>query len=107
MKNEKVNLIDGTYSIDEAAELVNAIINAAKNCHQIKNLSSQVRFDIEDETAIRNICSLEKERDKFKQIVSHARSQNKNLILRSELTLCIDGDVIKLNNSEEITREAM
>ena len=50
-KTETLMLIDGSFTIDEAKEIVVNIIFSKIIFHNVKNLSSQERFGKDDEIA--------------------------------------------------------
>lgn len=84
-KIEKLKLIEGDFSYEEAKEILMNIFSAKIKYHEMKNYSSQERFGKDDETAKIRIPELEKEIDKVKNLVLDAASNNNRLIITSEI----------------------
>ncbi len=88
MKNSNsLNLIDGNFTVDEAEEILTNIFLAKIHYHEAKNFSSYERFGKRDEIALTRIPQLKKELEKVLQIISHAKLNNKNLAISSEISL--------------------
>ncbi|PKP39869.1 MAG: hypothetical protein CVT98_00205 [Bacteroidetes bacterium HGW-Bacteroidetes-15] len=93
MKNtEKLTLIDGNFTSDEAKELLSKMISSKINFHNIKNWSSQERFGKDDEIAQKRIPVLKKEMEKLQAILSEAKTNNKRLIVSSEINIKLIGE---------------
>jgi len=88
-KIEKINLIEGTFSNEEAKEILVNIFSTKINYHEMKNFSSHERFGKYDETAKKRIPELKKELEKISKIISEAKLHNKNLIIKSEITIAL------------------
>jgi hypothetical protein len=86
---EKLNLIEGRFSDEEAKEILMNIFSTKINFHNIKNLSSQVRYGTDDETANKRISELNKEIEKLSLIISKAKSENKKLEITSEIRVSL------------------
>jgi hypothetical protein len=86
---EKLNLIEGRFSDEEAKEILMNIFSTKINFHNIKNLSSQVRYGTDDETANKRISELNKEIEKLSLIISKAKSKNKKLEISSEIRVSL------------------
>lgn len=81
----QLNLIEGQFTATEAKEiLVDVFINYI-NFYKLKNFSSQIRFDQDDDFAQNRILILRNELEKFESIVSEAKLLNKKLIIKSEI----------------------
>lgn len=90
MKNtEKLNLIDGVFSQSEAKEILMSLFKSKINFHNIKNWSSNERFGKDDEIAQERIPKLKEEIEKLQLILSEAKTQNKNLIVSSEINIIL------------------
>ncbi len=90
---EKLILIDGEFQQEEAREILMNVFSTKINFHQFKNFSSQERFGKEDETAIRRIPALKLEVLRLEKMLADAKSKNKKMIVRSEITISyVDAD---------------
>lgn len=93
MKNiENLTLIEGTFSHDEAKEILGNIISSKINFHNNKNWSSQERFGKEDETAQKRIPALKKEMEKLNAILATAKDNNKKLVISSQIIISLSND---------------
>jgi hypothetical protein len=89
-KIEKLNLINGNFSSEEAKEILMNIFLTKVRFHEVKNFSSLVRFGIDDETAQIRIPQLKKELEKVLKIVSEAEAANKKMIITSEINISLE-----------------
>lgn len=90
MKNtEKLNLIEGDFSYEEANEILSNMFSSKINFHNIKNWSSQERFQKDDEIAQKRIPALKIEMAKLQTILSEAKANNKRLVVNSEINITL------------------
>jgi hypothetical protein len=68
------------------------MISSKINFHNIKNWSSQERFGKDDEIAQKRIPVLKKEMEKLQAILSEAKTNNKRLIVSSEINIKLIGE---------------
>ncbi len=88
-KIEKVKLIEGNFSDEEASEILMSIFYAKIHFHEMKNFSSQVRFGKDDEIAKKRIPALKKETEKMLKIISEAKLKNKRLLITSQINISL------------------
>lgn len=86
---EKLTLIEGDFSLNEAKEILTSMFNSKINFHNIQNWSSQERFGKDDETAQKKIPLLRNEIKKLEEIISEAKANNKRLVINSEITISL------------------
>lgn len=91
-KIEKLKLIEGNFSFNEAKEILTSMFNSKINFHNIQNWSSQERFGKDDETAQRKVRLLKNEIEKLEEIILNAKSQNKKLVIKSEIIISLKED---------------
>ncbi len=87
--SEKLNLIEGCFSNEDAREILTNIFLAKIHFHEMKNFSSQERFGIDDAIAKKRIPELKKEMEKVDQIVSEAKLKNKQLAITSAINISL------------------
>ena len=88
-KIEKLKLIEGEFSFNEAREILTSMFNSKINFHNIQNWSSQERYGKDDETAQKKIPALRNEIKKLEEIISEAKANNKRLVINSEITISL------------------
>ena len=86
---EKLQLIEGDFSIDEAKEILTSMFNSKINFHKIQNWSSQERYGKDDATAQIKIPALRNEIKKLEEIISEGKAQNKKLAINSEIIISL------------------
>ncbi len=91
-RTEKLTLIDGSFTYEEAKEILINIFSSKINFHTMKNWSSQERFGKEDEIAQKRIPALRKEIKKLDRILTKAKAKNKKLVVSSEINIAIQED---------------
>jgi hypothetical protein len=93
MKNkETFTLIDGNFSNEEAKEILMNIISTKIHFHEKRDFSSQERFGKKDEIAQRRIPELKESLNIINEKIAEAKSQNKKLLINSELTISFSND---------------
>ena len=88
-KPKKLKLVAGTFSPDDAQEILLNLFSTKINFHQLKNFSSQERFGKDDSLAQKRIPQLTKSIETVKQIIAKAKSANKKLIVVSEVNITL------------------
>jgi hypothetical protein len=88
-KIEKLKLIEGEFSFNEAKEILTSMFNSKINFHNIQNWSSQERYGKDDETAQKKIPLLKNEIEKLEEIILEAKANNKKLIINSEINISL------------------
>ena len=91
-KIEKLKLIEGEFSFNEAKEILTSMFNSKINFHNIQNWSSQERYGKDDETAQKKIPLLKHEIEKLEKIILEAKANNKKLIIKSEIIISLKED---------------
>lgn len=79
----KINLIDGQFTVNEAKEVLLDYLNKSINHNKIKNFSSQVRFGVDDEKALESIEFLKEQADYLSEILKEAHQNSKMLKINS------------------------
>lgn len=88
-KIEKLTLIEGKFSFDEAKEILMTMFSSKINFHNIQNWSSQERFGKDDEVAQKRIPVLSNEMKILEEILLEAKAQNKKLAVNSEINISL------------------
>jgi hemerythrin superfamily protein len=88
-KIEKLKLIEGEFSFNEAREILTSMFNSKINFHNIQNWSSQERYGKDDETAQKKIPLLKNEIEKLEEIIIEAKANNKKLVINSEINISL------------------
>ncbi len=88
-KIEQLQFIEGNFSDEEAKEILMTIFSAKISYHKMKNLSSQVGFNKDDEMAQKRIPLLQKATEKFLDIISEAKLNKKRLLITSDINISI------------------
>jgi hypothetical protein len=88
-KRESLQLIEGTFTDDEANEILMNIFLTKINFHEMKDFSSHERFGKQDEIALKRIPALKTEIQKLKKILLEAKAQNKKLAVSSEIIISL------------------
>jgi hypothetical protein len=86
---EKLTLIEGEFTHEEAKEILLKIFSSKINFHKAKNWSSQERFGKDDEIASTRIPALKKEIEKLQRILSEAKDKNKRMLISSQINIIL------------------
>ena len=89
--DQKINLIDGTYTPSEAAHIVSSVLKVKINFHKLHRLSIQEGNEL-DECKLDSgrINELMNEQELSKEFFSQARLQGKKLRMRSVIHIEIE-----------------
>lgn len=85
-KTEQVKLIDGTFSPENAAEVLHAVLDDKIRFHNIRILSIQERFGGDTSASENRLRELKAAKAKVSQILAEAKAANLDL----EIFSCID-----------------
>ncbi len=91
-KIERLNLIEGSFTNEEASEILMNIFLTKINFHEKKNFSSQIRYGIDDETSKKRIPELKMQIEKLLEIVKEAKSKNQKMMITSEINIALFDD---------------
>ena len=86
---KKLTLIEGSFTAEEAKEILLNMYSTKINFHEMKNFSSQERFGMEDEIAQNRIPKLKNEIENVLQLVSVADLNKNKLIITSEINISL------------------
>jgi len=90
MNNSKtLTLIDGQFDHEEAKGILMNIFSTKIQFHQLKNFSVQERYGKDDNTAIKRIPELKESMITLEDVISEAKSSNKKMIVKSEVTITL------------------
>ncbi|MBS1741782.1 MAG: hypothetical protein JST81_02000 [Bacteroidetes bacterium] len=88
MKNtKKLTLMEGSFTYDEAREILLKMFSFKINFHHIKNWSAQERFGKDDETAQKRIPQLKNEMEKLQSILLMAKEKEMHLDVKAEIDI--------------------
>lgn len=86
---KKLTLIEGSFTAEEAKEILLNIFSTKINFHDMKNFSSQERFGMEDEIAKIRIPKLKNEIENVLQMVLEANLNKNKLMITSEINISL------------------
>ena len=83
--SNKVTLIDGTFNVAEAKDILMNMFTMKINFHQQKNVSHIERFGKPDEAAKEKVAFLKSELAKLETLIEHAGNNNATLKVTSAI----------------------
>ena len=89
-KTETIELIKGTFTPNEAKEILLQLLNSKMNFHNLKNWSSRERFGKPDADSVQRLRNLEESRKKVETLVSKSINEQKTLIINSSIEIKIE-----------------
>lgn len=89
-KIETVELVKGSFTPQEAREVLLQLLNSKINFHNLKNWSSRETFGKPDANSEQRINYLEESRKKVEIIVSKAIDEQRNIIINSSIEINIE-----------------
>lgn len=89
-KKETIELIKGSFSPDEAKEILLQMLNNKMKFHKLKNWSSQERFGKPDAFSEERLKSLEESRKKVEKLLSESTGGERTIIINSTIEINIE-----------------
>ena len=83
--SNKVTLIDGTFNVAEAKDVLMNMFTMKINFHSQKNVSHIERFGKPDEAAKEKVAFLKSELAKLETLIEHAGNNNATLKVNSAI----------------------
>jgi hypothetical protein len=85
--NNKLTLIEGTFTPEEARDILMNAFTAKINFHNVKNMTSFETVGKEDEMAVKRISQLKTELIKVRELLSEAQEKEMNLVIQSTISV--------------------
>ncbi len=85
----KFNVIKGSFKPDEAKEILMTLINKKIDFHNLKNLSSQIRYNKADPNSQERMIALKEISNRIKELVKQAKEDNCDLSIDSSIHLAL------------------
>ena len=89
-KTETIELIKGTFTPNEAREIILQMLNSKINFHNLKNFSSRERFGKPDADSEQRLRNLNESRNKVKSLILESIDEEKKLIINSSIEITIE-----------------
>lgn len=86
---KKVEIIKGTYSPEEAKEILFNIINAKIDFHNMRIVSSQIRYNQPDTNSQKRIKELNNSYAQLELLIAEAAEGNHDLTINSTIELTL------------------
>ena len=87
---ETIDLIKGTFTPNEARELLLRLLADKINFHNLKNWSSRERFGKPDIDSEQRVKYLDESRKNVEMFISKAISEQKNITINSSIEMNIE-----------------
>ena len=87
MKDYK--LIEGTFSDQEAKDILKNFFKSKIHFHEMRNFSSEERFGHKDDMAVKRIPELKQASKDILEIVQQAKLGNKRLLINANVQISI------------------
>jgi hypothetical protein len=87
MKDYK--LIEGTFSDQEAKDILKNFFESKIHFHEMRNFSSEERFGHKDDMAVKRIPELKQASKDILEIVQQAKLSNKRLLINANVQISI------------------
>lgn len=89
---QTVSLISGVFTPNEAKEILLEMIKAKINFHNIRNLTSEVRYNHPDYKSKQRIEELTEARENLLELINDAKLFSKNIRIETDLFIQLTED---------------
>lgn len=84
---DNLEVIKGTFTPEEALEVIDHLIKKKINFHQHRNFSSEIRFGHQDTDSLDRIQALREIRRSVERIVTDAKNEGKQLKVNANINI--------------------
>ena len=88
-QTENLKFIEGQFEHGDAKEILMTIFSTKIQYHKLKNFSSQIRFEKDDEIALNRIKELKTEMSKFQKLIAEAQEKNQTLQINADIKISL------------------
>ncbi|OAB29096.1 hypothetical protein SAMN05444395_102136 [Flavobacterium fryxellicola] len=89
-KIQKIQLTKGSFTNEEAKEVLFNLINTKINFHNLKNFSSDIRSGTADEAGLKRVIELTEAKATIDQIISYATKENLKIKIDTDILITIE-----------------
>ncbi len=89
-KTENIELIKGTFTPEQAHEILLKLLDSKINFHNLKNWSSNEKFGKPDAYSEQRLKYLKESRKMVETLVSTSLSEGKNMVINSSIEINIE-----------------
>ncbi len=89
-KTKTIELIKGTFTPDEAREILFQLLDSKINFHNLKNWSSRERFGKPDADSEQRLRYLMESKKKLETLLSKSINEEKTMIINSTIEINIE-----------------
>jgi len=85
--NKELILIEGTFSPEDAREVLMNAYTSKINFHNLKNLTSFEMVGKEDELAVKRIAELKSVLNQVRELIAEAKEKDMKLVIHSTISI--------------------
>ncbi len=85
--NKELILIEGTFSPEDAREVLMNAYTSKINFHNLKNLTSFEMVGKEDELAVKRITELKSVLSQVRELIAEAKEKDMKLVIHSTISI--------------------
>lgn len=87
--DQEYKLIDGTFTVDEADNILSALFNYKIDFHNREDFSNHIRFNRDITHSKKRIQELTETKKAIKDMLADSKSKNLNLVINSTITISL------------------
>lgn len=81
------DLIRGTFSAEEAKEIIHHMIRKKINFHEVRNFSKEIRFGQKDEQSAKRIKELQSTIEHLDKLLEEGKNNNQTIRIASTISI--------------------
>lgn len=89
-KTQKIQLIKGLFTNEEAKEILFNLVNTKINFHNLKNFSSDERSGKSDEVGFKRVIELTEAKEIISQIINYTTKENLKIKIDTDILITIE-----------------
>ncbi|WP_295335771.1 hypothetical protein [Flavobacterium sp.] len=87
---QEYKLIDGTFSTENADQILTALLNYKIDYHSREDFSNHIRFNRDIEHSKKRIQELTQTKKAVKELIANTQSDKFNLVINSTITVRLE-----------------
>ncbi|WP_148899422.1 hypothetical protein [Fodinibius salinus] len=91
--NQNLSLVEGTFSAEEAREILMALIQSKLKFHNLKNLRSFEQSGQADSKSENRIQELQEMREEVLELINHADKTDQQLQIDSKVNITLENNI--------------
>jgi hypothetical protein len=88
--NSEFTLIDGKFTVEQAEQVLVALVNYKIDFHNREDFSNHIRFNDNLEHSKKRVSELQETKITIQELLKNLKVSDKNLVIKSTITVSVE-----------------